>query len=834
MDTFAEGQMRNDSTQPRARHSQSNSAVRRARSFGELPRVNTATQNLLDLDSNAAENTALNAKSYRPDAKLPQMSTNESNKFAKAWISYQHEKQQVLWVEIPRPNLWVPPKGKRLGAAKRQCANIMRSLFPVARWLPLTTWASLRADIIAGLTVGIMLIPQSMSYARIAGLDFRYGLYAGLVPIFVYAFTGTSRQLAVGPVALVSLLVEVLLRGQLTEEECPLPSTDPLAANYLAGYSPGDEQWSYCPQQYAELAFLAAFMCGVFQVGAGLLQLGFLVSFLAHPVVSGFTSGAAITIGLSQVTYFVGYKVEKSPFVYKTLENIFTRIDAFDWITFLCGTSFWFMLWGSRFLANKYKRRLGWLRPCMPLASCILGIVIAANVPHFGGCGFSQCPGAAGEYAVKNRVVGEVPGGFAPISLTSFDFSKLGRVLPTAISASIIGFMESIAIAKSLAAKHKYEVDPGQELFAIGMSNLLGSMFSSYPVTGSFSRSAVSNNLGAQTNLAGFVTASLMLLTVLVLVPTKVFFFLPLFALAAIVCSSVTNLVDIAEMRYLWRVKKSDWCLWMLAFLGTLFLGVQEALLVSVGISLLVVIFESVRPQMVVLWRLPGTPIYRNVKQDSVGTFVPGVLIVRIGASMYFANVAFIRDKLKELAFNFYEKGLYNDQTELEAAVEPRVERDPTSSEVLSTTESVGASQPGVLSDDRRVRYIVIECTAVISLDSTAIHMLEGLTREFNERGIRVAFACVGSRMQKDLARAGLEKTIGARWFHHSVHSAVAFCMEHQALISGKTPLDSTSDDGESISDRIEEELPATAAQESERSFQLADDRGEAYGCEKV
>ena len=178
METFAEGQMRNDNAQTRARHSHGNSAVRRARSFGELPRVNTATQNLLDLDSNASENTALNAKSYKPDAKLPQMSTNESNRFAKAWISYQHEKQQVLWVEIPRPNLWVPPKGKRLGAAKRQCANIMRSLFPVARWLPLTTWASLRADVLAGLTVGIMLIPQSMSYARIAGLDFRYGLYA--------------------------------------------------------------------------------------------------------------------------------------------------------------------------------------------------------------------------------------------------------------------------------------------------------------------------------------------------------------------------------------------------------------------------------------------------------------------------------------------------------------------------------------------------------------------------------------------------------------------------------------------------------------------------------
>ena len=307
------------------------------------------------------------------------------------------------------------------------------------------------------------------------------------------------------------------------------------------------------------------------------------------------------------------------------------------------------MLWGSRKLAVKYKRRFSWLRPCAPLIVCLIGIMVAANWRHFGGCGFVQCEGP--DAVNVKRVVGSIPSGFPPIS--SFNFDKLARVLPTAISASIIGYMESIAISKSLAAKHKYEVYPGQELFALGLSNLVGSVFSCYPITGSFSRSAVNNSVGARTPLAGFVTAVLMLLTLVAL--TSYFFFLPLFCLAAIVISSVTNLVDIAEARYLWKVKKSDFCLWIVAFLGTLFLGVQEAILVSVGISLFVVIYESVRPQMVVLWRLPGTPIYRNIKQDSVGQFVDGVLIVRIGASMYFANVAFIRDKLKELVFTFYQ-----------------------------------------------------------------------------------------------------------------------------------------------------------------------------------
>ena len=823
MEHYADAQMRTPNQHRRSR-------VRRARSFGEIniPRTDSNAEQLLKL--NRQDTNTIDNKHSRNEP--PHMSVDQSRMYAQTWIKQREEKQQVLWVEVTRPKYWIPPKGKRCDAAKRQCSWLFLKLFPFFVWIRNITKNSFVKDAIAGITVGVMLIPQSMSYAQIAGLQYKYGLYAGLVPIFVYAFTGTSRQLAVGPVALVSLIVEALLRGQLTEDECPLPSTNPNDPNYLEGYKVGDQQWSYCPDQYAQLAFLACFIAGVFQIAASFLQLGFIVSFLAHPVVSGFTSGAAITIGLSQVQYFVGYKIAKSPYIYQTFQNIFDPISQFDWVTFVCGVSFWLLLWGARQLSQKKKEKFGWLRPCMPLITCGLGIIIAGNVPHFGGCGFQVCNTTEAEYAVKTRVVGDFPGGFPPFSASVFDFSKVGRVLPTAISASLIGFMESIAIAKSLATKHKYEVDPGQELFALGLSNLVGSMFSSYIVTGSFSRSAVSNNTGAVTNLAGLITSLVMLLTLLVLVPAKVFFFLPLFVLAAIVISSVTNLVDIAEARYLWRVKKSDFCLWVLAFLGTLFLGVQDALLLSVGVSILVVIYESVRPQMVVLWRLPGTPIYRNVKQDSVGVFVPGVLIVRIGASMYFANVAFIRDKLKDLVFNFYNlKSQHDDdngdgeEASRDAATAGEVSSRKTTSDANDSpkTEIISSSDEKY----RSIRYIIIECTAVISLDSTAIHMLEGLTREFKERGVRVAFACVGSRMHKDLKRAGLESKIGPRWFHHSVHSAVCFCMEHRNLTCG---LRSTDSDTESSDDQqLDGSLHFQTEVDSEQVG-----AGEAYGTETV
>ena len=656
-------------------------------------------------------------------------------------------------------------------------------------WIRLLDYAAIRADVVAGLTVGVMVIPQehlfsrppthfshmsrptfpishllffipqSMSYANIAGLDYKYGMYSALVPLMVYAFMGTSRQLAVGPVAMISLLVEVGLKDQLTDEECP---------GWANRVDKNLQQYDICPTAYAELAFLTSFLVGVLQIAAGMLRLGFLVSFLAHPVVSGFTSGAAIIIGLSQVQYFLDYKIAKSQYVYETLEYIFQDIHKANYVTILLGLGWWFMLWLSRKAAAKNKK-LSWLRPCSPLMVCVLGIFISANWSYFGGCNFEVCPeakgdpdayltasllanatnGTAANVTIPNdsaaRVVGGIEGGFPSFS-GSFDFSKIGRVMNTAISATVIGYMESISIAKSLAAKHQYEINPGQELFALGFANLAGSFLSCYPVTGSFSRSAVNNMVGAKTNLSGLITSLLMLLTLLVL--TDYFYFLPKYCLAAIVISSVTNLVDITEAKYLWRVKRTDFFLWVGAFLGTLFLGVQLGILLAVGGSLIVVIYESVRPQMVVLWRLPGTPIYRNIKQDSVGHFVPGVLCVRVGSSMYFANVAYIRDKLRELTNTFFvDKG---------ANSEP--------------------PQP--------VRYIVVECTAVISIDSAALHMLESLQREFQERGIYVCFACVGNRVEKVIRVAGLYEQIGGRWFHPSVHAAVSYCIRHRILRS--------------------------------------------------
>jgi len=780
MDAFAENQMGrnelgNTSMQDLAQAAERQLQQRRKRSSKEAAGVEASVEVAEELLPTPSTSTLHDDKDEDVEVDVPGMSMHESAIIARRW---DRRRSQLMPVQDPygdadestslaRSIINAYCTARSLAAAAKR---IFLYLFSVLSWMPKTNRNSLKADMVAGLTVGVMLIPQSMSYANIAGLEYKYGLYTSVVPLIAYALLGTSRQLGVGPVAMVSLLINVGLKGALTEEECPEyyeQKNDTLLGDDESEWVPQSE---LCPDEYAQLAFLTSFLVGIFQIAAGFLRLGFLVSFLAHPVISGFTSAAAIIIGLSQLQYFLGFKIPKSQYVYETFIHLFERIDQTQYEQLLLGLTWWFMLWGSRKLSIKYKRRLGWLKPAAPLITCVLAIVVGGNSDIFNGCGFDKCEtnltvdkSASGDYAYEKDelVVGKIPSGVASLgSIHLLDMSRLSTIFSAAISCAIIGYMESIAIAKSLAAKHKYEVDAGRELWALGMANVLGSFTSSYPVTGSFSRSAVNNQVGAQTQLAGLITGLLLLITLLLLTP--LFFWLPKFALAAIVISSVTNLVDYNEAIHLWKVKKQDCLFWFAAFLGTLFLGVQIGLLLAIGLSLLPVIIESVRPQLTVLWRLPNTPIWRNIKQESHGHFVPGVMVVRIGASMYFANVAFIRDYISKMVKEFSE------------AV------DTSGMDASRPALGDASADAGKWVPPEPIRYIVMEMTAVSSIDSTALHMLEDMHRDLKTSGIRLAFSTVGNRVEDTLRRSGLTDKMGAHWIFPSVHVAVQHCIRHR------------------------------------------------------
>ncbi|XP_065872952.1 sulfate transporter 4.1, chloroplastic-like isoform X1 [Euphorbia lathyris] len=437
---------------------------------------------------------------------------------------------------------------------RMSCFEWIDTLLPCCRWIRTYNWREyFQIDLMAGVTIGVMLVPQAMSYAKLAGLQPIYGLYCGFVPVFVYAIFGSSRQLATGPVALVSLLVSNVLGGIVD-------SSDEL---------------------YTELAILLAFMVGVLECIMGLLRLGWLIRFISHSVISGFTSASAIVIALSQVKYFLGYDVVRSSKIVPLIRSIISGVDGFSWPPFVMGSSILAIILVMKHL-GKRRKEFRFLRAAGPLTAVVLGTTF---VKIFRPSSIS--------------LVGEIPQGLPRFSIPK-EFGYAKSLIPTAFLITGVAILESVGIAKALAAKNGYELDSSQELFGLGLANILGSFFSAYPATGSFSRSAVNNDSGAKTGLSGIVTGIIMGCALLFLTP--LFEYIPQCSLAAIVISAVMSLVDYHEAIFLWRVDKKDFLLWTITSTTTLFLGIEIGVLVGVGASLAFVIHESANPHIAVTY----------------------------------------------------------------------------------------------------------------------------------------------------------------------------------------------------------------------------------------
>ena len=471
----------------------------------------------------------------------------------------------------------------------------MKKFLPILSWLPGYKKEYLSGDFSAGLTVGVMLIPQGMAYAMIAGLPPVYGLYAALVPQVVYAIFGTSRQLGVGPVAMDSLLV-------------------------AAGVSVIAEAGS---QNYISLAILLAFMMGVTQLALGLFRMGFLVNFLSKPVISGFTSAAALIIALNQLKHFVGVDLSGSN-VFTILYEAILKFGEFNWISLVMGTV------GILILKNIKK-----LHKAIPgaLVAVVLGIIVV-KIFNLNAHGV--------------KIVGKVPEGLPHFSIPVFGSPHFNELIPIATTLALIAFMEAISVAKALQAKHKneYKLDANQELIGLGMSNVVGSFFSCYPTTGGFSRSAVNEQSGAKTNLAALISASLVALTLLFLTP--LFYYLPKSILAAIIMVAVFGLIDIKFPVTLWKTKKEDLLMLLIAFGVTLGFGIKEGIGVSVVISLLAMIYRSTKPHYAVLGKMPDSKEYRNIERFKDVVIRKDILIIRYDADLYFANTSHFMETLSE------------------------------------------------------------------------------------------------------------------------------------------------------------------------------------------
>ncbi|XP_044508242.1 sulfate transporter 4.1, chloroplastic-like isoform X2 [Mangifera indica] len=553
-------------------------------------------------------------------------------------------------------------------------------LLPCSRWIRTYKWREyFQIDLMAGVTVGVMLVPQAMSYAKLAGLEPIYGLYSGFVPIFVYAIFGSSRQLAIGPVALVSLLV----------------------SNVLAGIADSSDEL------YTELAILLALMVGICECIMGLLRLGWLIRFISHAVISGFTTASAIVIALSQAKYFLGYSIVRSSKIVPLIKSIIAGADKFSWPPFVMGSILLAILLIMKHL-GKTRKCFRFLRAAGPLTAVVLGTTF---VKIFHPSSIS--------------LVGEIPQGLPKFSVPK-EFGYITSLIPTALLITGVAILESVGIAKALAAKNGYELDSNQELFGLGVANIVGSFFSVYPTTGSFSRSAVNHESGAKTGLSGIITGIIMGCALLFL--TSLFEYIPQ--------------VDYEEAIFLWGVDKKDFLLWTITSVTTLFLGIEIGVLVGVGASLAFVIHESANPHIAILGRLPGTTVYRNIQQYPEAYTYHGIVIVRIDAPIYFANISYIKDRLREY----------------ELDVDKSIRHGP---------------------EVERIYFVILELAPVTYIDSSAVQALKDLHQEYRTRDIQLAISNPNRDVLMTLSKSGLVDLIGKEWYFVRVHDAVQVCLQH-------------------------------------------------------
>ncbi|CAI0389909.1 unnamed protein product [Linum tenue] len=476
---------------------------------------------------------------------------------------------------------------------------------PIFEWLPKYDVRLLQYDILAGITITSLAIPQGISYAKLANIPPIVGLYTSFVPPLVYAVFGSSKHLAVGTVASASMIMANTIGAEVSATENPT--------------------------LYLHLVFTACFLTGVFQFLLGVLRLGILVDFLSHSTITGFMSGTATIICLQQLKSIFGLKhFTTHTDVVHVFKAIFKNRSEMRWQSVVVGVVFLAFLQLTRFIRKK-KPKLFWVSAIAPMLVVIIGCIFAYFLD-------------AEKHGIQ--IVGELKKGLNPISIHHLNFNSqyLSATIKAGLVAGAIAMTEGIAIGRSFAILKNDQIDGNKEMVAFGLMNIIGSFFSCYLTTGPFSKTAVNFNAGCKSALSNIVMAICMMFTLLFLAP--VFKYTPLVALAAIIMSAMLGLIDYEEMHHLFKVDKFDFLICMAGFLGVTFLSMDYGLMLSIGLALLRALLYVARPATCKLGKMPGTTLYRDMEQYPDGTRAPGLLALQLGSPIYYANANYIRERV--------------------------------------------------------------------------------------------------------------------------------------------------------------------------------------------
>jgi len=555
-----------------------------------------------------------------------------------------------------------------------QLPTWVRRASPLAERLATYDRETLFNDLIGGSVVAVMLVPQAMAYAMLAGLPPQVGLYASILPLILYALFGSSNVLAVGPVAMVSLLV---------------------ASGVGTMATPGSAE-------YLSLCLTLAAMVGVIQILMAMLKFGFLLNFISHPVIRGFTSAAAIVIAFSQLKYLLGIEVPQTELPYQTIVATLRSLPTIEWATFAIGLTSCGLLLAGSFALTPLLNRLGlsrfWagiLPRFTPLIVVALGVA-AISLFHWD----------------TNRgvnIVGEIPSGLPRLTMPDFSIDTLIKLGPLALVIGLVGFLESYSVAKALAGRRREKVHPNREMVALGIADLGASITGGFPVTGGFSRSVVAENAGIRTPMGSIITAIIVAVSVLLL--PEYFHHIPRAVLAAIILVAVISLIDFRVPLGLWKFSRPDALAWLVTFLAVLFLGIENGILAGIIATAMLLMWRVSRPFVTKVGRIAGSEHFRNVDRFKVETH-PDVIAFRVDASLIFANAPFVEDYVL-----------------------------------------------GLVADHPDVKSLLLIATGVNDIDATGIELFNSLRLELHDAGVGFYLSDVKGPVTDRLREAGFDET---------------------------------------------------------------------------
>lgn len=583
----------------------------------------------------------------------------------------------------------------------------------LVRYLPILGWIghydrdSAGKDGLAAVIVTLMLIPQSMAYAMIAGLPPVTGLYASMLPLLAYTLFGTSRTLAVGPAAVPSLVCASVL--------APL---------YAAGSA-----------EYQAAALLLALLSGLVLLGMALLHLGFLANFLSHPVISGFMSASGLLIALGQLKHIFGVQIHSENGL-DLLLGLLASIGDIHIPTLLIGVGSLLFLHLARQHGKAWLMRRG-------IQAALAGNLVKAG-PVLALLSTSLIVWLLNLTDSGVKVVGQIPQGLPALTLPPMSLELLRELLPAAILISLVGFVESVSVAQTLAAKRRQRIEPNQELVALGTANIAAGISGGFPVTGGLSRSVVNFEAGAQTPMAGALTALGIAITVMFFTP--LFHTLPRAVLAATIIVAILTLVDFSALKRTWRYSKQDAFASLITIAGVLLIDVETGILLGVSLSLLLFLWRTSRPHMAVVGQLPGSEHFRNIERYET-VLSPRVLSIRVDESLYFPNARYLEDNIAEL------RGRYPD-----------------------------------------AEHLVLMCPGVNLIDASALESLEAISERLHDAGVQLHLSEVKGPVMDQLRRSDFLQRFGGQVFISQYAALAALDPDTTASTLARSPLSCPAD----------------------------------------